>query len=165
MAYSNNIIRRAEQILGYGITDVAGVREYSVVDGVIYTDLFEGEVTIPGYTGTFKRAFNGKFNGLTYYNEIHLTNKCKTDTVGLELDWGSTAFDAEIDDLLKWLEDNSAADILDTANVEYKKIEDFTVRYKNTEEAEASIRDSISTGWGYYIRRPLIIGVAREQRN
>lgn len=165
MAYPNNIIRRAEQILGYGITDVAGVREYSVVDGVIYTDLFEGEVTIPGYSGTFKRAFNGKFNGLTYYNEIHLNSKCKTDTVELELDWGSMAFDAEIDDLLKWLEDNPAADILDAANVESKKIEDFNVRYKNTEEAEASIRDAISAGWGYYIRRPLIIGVAREQRD
>jgi hypothetical protein len=167
MAYPINIIRRAEQILGYGITDVAGVREYSVVDGVIYTDLFDGDVDveIPNYTGSFKKAFNGKFNGLEYYNEIHLLSKCKFDTVELELNWGSKCFIKEIEDLLTWLQENTSTDILDSATVESKKIEDFNVRYKNTEEAEASIRDAINAVWGYYIRRPLIISVAREQKN
>lgn len=167
MTYSKSIIRRAEQILGYGITDVAGVREYPVVDGVIYTDLFDGDVDveIPNYTGSFKKAFNGKYNGLEYYNEIHLTGKCKTDTVELELNWGSKCFIKEIEDLLTWLQDNSAADILDNANVESKKNEDFNVRFKNSEESQASISDAINAGWGYYIRRPLIISVASEQRN
>lgn len=167
MAYPISIIRRAEQILGYGITDVAGVREYSVVDGVIYTDLFDGDVDveIPNYTGSFRKAFNGKYNGLEYYNEIHLTGKCKTDTVELELNWGSKCFNKEIEDLLTWLQENTSTDILDNSTVESKKIEDFNVRFKNTEESTTSIRESLNSGWGYYIRRPLIISVAGEQKH
>lgn len=43
MSHSKNTIRRAEQILGYGIGERQGKREYPVIDGVIYTDLFEGD--------------------------------------------------------------------------------------------------------------------------
>lgn len=157
-------MRRAEQILGYGISDRSGERYYTVVDGVIYTDLFEGDVEIPNYTGKFKKAFNGKLNALGYYNEIHLSSKC-TPEVTLDLIWGSRDFYDDIDGLLKWLEDNPAEDMLDEAGVESKKIEDFNVRYKDTEESQASKSNLITANWGYFIRRPLIIGVAREQKN
>lgn len=163
--YPTSVIRRAEQILGYGITSTAGERQYKVVDGVIYTDLFTGSVTIPDYNGTFTLAFNGKVNGQTYYNEIHLDSKCKQDTVKLTLSWGSNEFLTEITDLLEWLKDNTGTDALDQANVESKKIEDFNVKYRNTDETAAATMTAISDNWGYYIRRPLIIGVSKEQRN
>jgi hypothetical protein len=165
MAYSKSIIRRAEQILGYGITNIPGSRQYPVIDGVVYTDLFEGDVEIENYSGSFKKAFNGQFNGLEYYNEIHLLSKCKQSNLELDLEWGNSCFFKEIKDLLDWLQDNPTSSSLDNASVESKKIEDFTVRFKNSEESQASIRDAINSVWGYYIRKPLIISVAREQRN
>lgn len=168
MQYSKSVIRRAEQILGYGITDIAGVRTHPVVDGVVYADLFsDTSVEVPGYTGSISKAFNGRSNGIEYYNEIHLDqSKCKKlKQVTLDLDWGSQCFFSEVKELLDWLQENSAADGLDNAGVESKKIEDFNVRYRDVSDKSADLNATLYDGFGFYIRRPLIIDVAKEQKD
>ena len=160
MAYSKNTIRRAEQILGYGITDTAGTRTFTVIDGIIYTDLFEGVPTIDGLDD-YRVTFNGHANA-DYLNQIHVY--CRDgQEVEVTADWGSTTFETEIKDLLDWLESNGGMGSVETANVQSKKIEDFTVSYKSTEEAQDSQDAALLNVWSYYIRRPLIIGISSEK--
>ena len=109
MNHSTNTIRRAEQILGYGIGTGTGVREYPVIDGVIYTDLFEGDLNVE-LPFEYKLAFNGKMGHTSYYNEIIVKSRCKS-TVEVDAIWGSCEFDKEIKSLLDWLE---AKGIVDT---------------------------------------------------
>lgn len=161
--YSNNVIRRAEQILGYGITTTAGERTYPIIDGVIYTDLFEGNAP-DGYT----KALNGRVNGISYYNELIVNNYHRSTcpkTASLTLTWGSTAFMTDIDELLQWLEDNPAVDSLDNAGVKSKKIEDFSVSYGSDEDKQNDIASVLKSTYGFYIRKPLIISIAPEQRD
>ena len=94
MSHSINTIRRAEQILGYGIGTGTGAREYPVIDGVIYTDLFEGDLNVE-LPFEYRLAFNGKVGHTTYYNEIIVKSKCKS-TVEVDAVWGSCEFDKEI---------------------------------------------------------------------
>lgn len=166
MGYPKSVIRRAEQILGYGITETPGERVYPVIDGVVYTDLFQGDVeAIVGYTGTIRKSFNGRSNGVEYYNQIDLVARCHLKEVTLDLDWGSECFNKEIDGLLEWLSENSAADNLDEAGVKSKKIEDFSVTKGTAEEKSNDISIILNEGFGFYIRRPLLIDVAREQKD
>lgn len=164
MPYPNSVIRRAEQILGYGITDTAGERVYAVSDGVVYTDLFTGDVTIEGYTGTIKKAFNGRVNGMTYFNQLIL-DTCHLEEVTLTLTWGSEQFMTDIDGLLAWLNENSTADNLDEVSIKSKKIEDFSVTKASAEEARDNASIILNEGYGFYIRRSFIIDVAKEQRD
>ena len=163
MSYSKSTIRRAEQILGYGITDIGGVREFTVIDGVINTDLFEGDPTITGITD-FKKAFNGRVGGTTYFNQIILTNSCK-GTVEIDAIWGSCDFNDDISGLLEWLEENPATDSLDTAGVKSLKIEDFSQTSGTAEETQADINTILHNGYGFYVRRPVIFDVSSEHRH
>lgn len=164
--YSMDVIRRAEKILGYGITNTTGERHFTLIDGVIYTDLFTGEATVPGYSGTFKRAFNGRVNGISYYNEIILDRSPKrTMDIALTLTWGGSSFANELKSLLDWLKDNPATDLLEDSGIRTKKIEDFSVTLNTVEETEASQKAAIYEGWSWYVRSPLIIGISPEQKN
>ena len=165
MAYPKSVIRRAEQILGYCITSVAGVRTYPVIDGIVYADLFSDSdpITIEGYTGTIKKSFNGRSNGMEYYNQLDLGSSCHLKEVTLDLYWGSECFYTDIDGLLLWLQVNTPADSLDDAGVKSKKIEDFSVSYSTAAEKQDDINIILHDGFGFYVRRPLIIGVAQEQ--
>jgi len=168
MPYSKNVIRRAEQILGYGITSIAGERTYPVIDGVVYADLFSeaDPIVITGYTGTIKKAFNGRLNGLEYYNELILdTRHKKLKEVTVDLFWGNACFDQEITDLLDWLTENPSTESLDSAGVSNVKIEDFSQSTRTASEKSEDINIILNEGFGYYIRRPFIIDVAREQRD
>lgn len=168
MKYAKSVIRRAEQILGYGITCIAGERTYPVIDGVVYMDLFnDSDFTIDGYTGTIKKAFNGRINGVEYYNQIYLdTRYCKKlKEVTLDLDWGSQCFNEEITGLLDWLTENTGGDLLDDAGISSKKIEDFSVSYRDADEKSVDLSIILNEGFGYYIRKPFIIDVAREQKD
>jgi hypothetical protein len=99
MNHNINTIRRAEQILGYGIGDFQGVREYPVIDGVIYTDLFEGDLNVE-LPFEYRLAFNGKVGHTAYYNEIIVKSKCK-NTVEVDAVWGSCEFNNEIKSIVK----------------------------------------------------------------
>lgn len=158
--------RRLEQILGYGISDTAGARTYQVVDGVIYADLFDTAPTsIPGFPGAFHVAFNGKRNGMSYWNEIILDAPTCLASVTLDLDWGSDDFNTEIQPLLDWLIANPGASMLDAAAVKSKHIEDFSVTMASGEELVDNQDAILAADWSFYIRSPLIIGVSREHRN
>lgn len=160
MSYSTNTIRRAEQILGYGISDGTDTRTFTVIDGIIYTDLFEGVPTIDGLDD-YRVTFNGHANA-AYSNQIHVY--CRDgQEVEITADWGSNVFNTEIKELLDWLESNGGMGGVETANVQSKKIEDFTVSYKSTEDAQASQDAALLNVWSYYIRRPLIIGISSEK--
>ena len=162
MSYSKNTIRRAEQILGYGITDGTGTRTFTVIDGIIYTDIFEGVPVIDGLDD-YRVTFNGHANP-DYSNQIHIN--CRDgQQVEVTADWGSCSILDEIDELLSWLEANGGMSAVETSNVQSKKIEDFTVSYKSTEEAQASRDASILAVWSYYIRQPLIIGISSEKHD
>lgn len=163
MPYNTSVIRRAEQILGYGITNTTGERTFPVIDGVVYTDLFTGIPTIPDYTGTIVRKFNGRRNNLVYWNELYLEN-CNLEEVTLNLAWGSDDFDTDIDGLLLWLSENDTSSSLDEAGVKSKKIEDFSVTKGSAEETVADINIILNEGYRYYIRRPIILDVSSEHR-
>lgn len=156
MAYSNATIRRAEQILGYGIKAGTGEREYPVIDGVVYTDLFSGTATVDGVT--FTPAFNGKKYGTTYYNELHVNSNCNR-TVKVTAAWGSTTFETELKDLLDWIEENPAVDSLDSAGAKSLRIKDYAETFGTASEQTQDLTDVIDRGWGFYVRKPLIISV------
>lgn len=164
MAYTTNELRRAEALLGYGIQNGSGQRKYVVVDDVVYTDLFQGEPTIDGYTGTITKRFNGRY-GTTYFNEIVLEpHKCKREvTVGAT--WGSSDFLAEIDELLEWIHENPFTEQADNAGIKSVKIEDFSATQGTAEETKTSFYDALRASWSFYIRNPLIISVTPEQRD
>lgn len=155
MSYSTNTIRRAEQILGYGIGDFQGVREYPVIDGVIYTDLFEGDLNVE-LPFEYKLAFNGKVGHTSYYNEIIVKSRCK-QSVEVDAIWGSCEFDKEIKSLLDWLEANPVTDSLDNAGTKSIRIKDTAETFSTGEEQNQTIYDLLNSGYGYYIRKPLII--------
>ena len=161
MSHSINTIRRAEQILGYGIGTGTGAREYQVIDGVIYTDLFEGdlETELPF---EYKLAFNGKVGHTSYYNEIIVKSKCKS-TVEVDAVWGSCEFDKEIKELLDWLEDNHVTDSLDNAGTKSIRIKDTAETFSTGEEQTQTINDLLNNSYGYYIRKPLIISFGENK--
>ena len=155
MSYSTNTIRRAEQILGYGIGTGTGAREYPVIDGVIYTDLFEGDLNV-ALPFEYRLAFNGKVGHTSYYNEIIVKSKCK-NTVEVDAVWGSCEFDKEIKSLLDWLEANPVTDSLDNAGTKSIRIKDTAETFNTGEEQTQTVNDLLNSGYGYYIRKPLII--------
>ena len=159
MSYSTNTIRRAEQILGYGIGDFQGAREYPVIDGVIYTDLFEGDVELPF---EYRLAFNGKVGHTSYYNEIVVKSKCKS-TVEVDAVWGSCEFNKEIEPLLDWLEANPVTDSLDNAGTKSIRIKDTAETFSTGEEQTQTLNDLLNSGYGYYIRKPLIISFGENK--
>jgi hypothetical protein len=163
---NKNTMRRIEQIVGYGISDTEGKRTFTPVDGILYVDLFEGD--IPEELGV--KSFNGRKNGVTYFNQIELSKNysksyCKQGDVTLELNWGSNEYNEEIKGLADWLEENPAVDNLDDAGVKSKKIEDFSVTKGTAAETQADINIILHDGYGYYIRRPLIVGVSQENKD
>lgn len=162
--YSNSVIRRAEQILGYGISTTAGTRTFPVIDGVVYADLFTGDATIEDFTGTITKTFNGRRNALTYWNELRVVS-CHLKEVTVTATWGSTDFMTDIDGLLAWLDENPAVDNLDFAGTKSLKIEDYAETLGTVEETVSDINTILHEGFGYYIRRPFIIDVAREQKD
>lgn len=166
MPYSSNTLRRAEQILGYGIAGTPAnptEREYAVVDGVAYVDLFSGTATVEGQTG-FKTAFNGRVNGMSYFNEIIFANNCK-GTVKITAKWGSDTFMTDIAGLLDWLEDNNPSSSLDSAGVQRKSMEDFDVTYRTSVEKQNDLDIILHDGYGFYIRKPFILDVSKEQKD
>ena len=163
MSYSINTIRRAEQILGYGIGTGTGARarEYPVIDGVIYTDLFEGDLNVE-LPFEYKLAFNGKVGHTSYYNEIIVKSKCKS-TVEVDAVWGSCEFEKEIEPLLDWLEANPVTDSLDNAGTKSIRIKDTAETFSTGEEQTQTVNDLLNSGYGYYIRRPLIISFGENK--
>ena len=161
MSYSPNTIRRAEQILGYGIGTGTGAREYPVIDGVIYTDLFEGDLNVE-LPFEYRLAFNGKVGHTSYYNEIIVKSKCKS-TVEVDAVWGSCEFNAEIKGLLDWLEANPVTDSLDNAGTKSIRIKDTAETFNTGEEQTQTVNDLLNSGYGYYIRKPLIISFGENK--
>lgn len=158
MSHSKNTIRRAEQILGYGIGNKQGKREYPVIDGVIYTDLFEGEIELPF---KFRLAFNGVQGRTDYYNEIIPTTKCRKSVI-VEANWGSTEFNEEIADLLDWLEGNPSLDGIDSVGTRSLRIKDTSETFATAQEQKEGIDSILNSGFGFYIRRPLIISFGEQ---
>ena len=161
MAYSPSTIRRAEQILGYGIGTGTGAREYPVIDGVVYTDLFEGAATVEGLTDV-ATGFNGKKYGTTYKNELYITSKCPK-TVKVTATWGSNAFNTELEGFLDWLEANPVTDSLDNAGTKSIRIKDTAETFSTGEEQTQTVNDLLNSGYGYYIRKPLIISFGENK--
>lgn len=165
MKYPKNTIRRAEKIVRYGLTGGDGERTYLVVDNVVYTDVFEDDITITGYNGSYKKAFNGDFNSTDYYNEIHLTSRCIPKQITVSADWGSKCLLKELEQLLDWLEDNTFEDSMDNAGAKSLKIEDFSITQGSAEEVQKAKYDSIMANFSFYIRNPIIVGVSPEWKD
>ena len=164
MSYNVRTFRRASQILGYNFTNCSGARNFTVVDGTIYTDVFTGDATIANYTGTITKAFNGNTSGTDYYNEIILDCSSRhLGTVSLDLNWGSDCFCSEIKDLLDYL--NTDTFNVDDAGVSSKKIEDFSISLKDSVATSDDKSRIINENFSYYIRRPLIVSVSKENRH
>lgn len=164
MTYTTTTIIRAQTILGYGLSDISGEREYTPVDGVLYTDVFESEPTLTGYSGSFKLAFNGKVGGSRYYNEIWLNDSC-VNSVTVDAVWGSCDLMEDIGQLLAWIQDDTPQDALDDSGISSKKIEDFSVSFKSAEQSQSDMNHQIEKYFGYFIRKPIILDVASEQKH
>lgn len=166
MQYTPNTIRRAESILRYGIKPSTEERTYTVIDNVVYTDVFDdSEITIQGYTGSFRLAFNGVFNGIEYYNEIHLLSKCLPRAVKIETAWGSKCLIKELEELLDWLKDNTFEDNIDNAGAKSLKIEDFSITGGTPEETQKAQYNALMANYSFYIRNPILIGVSPEWKD
>jgi hypothetical protein len=166
MSYTNETIRRAERILGYGITCKNGSRTYRVIDGTVYADVFEDdEPTLSGYTGAYVLSFNGQRNGVEYYNQIELTDRCLPKEVTIDTEWGSDCLNKDLKSLLDWLEANPGADNFDDLGVSSKKVEDFSVNLKSGDDTKSDMKSVIANGWSWYVRSPLIIGVSPERND
>lgn len=163
MAYSIATLRRAEQILRYGIQDGNDARTYPVVDGIVYTDLFTGTPTVTGYSGTIVKRFNG-VQGSDYFNEIHVDD-CHLKELTVTAVWGDDDFLEEIDKLLSWLDGDTFTDAADDSSVQSKKIEDFSVSFKDAEGTKKSLYEALMANWSFYIRNPIILSVTKEQRH
>ena len=157
---TENERRRLENIIGYGISNTAGEREFILIDGVIYADLFEGTPTVEGMTVTGVR-FNGKQGG-TYFNEIRVdsTDWCKDETtVKVTADWGSDTFETDAQELLDYISSNATGE----AGVRSKKIEDFSVTVAGGEESINDFWQYVNLNWGWMIRNSLLIDIAPER--
>ena len=161
MSYSINTIRRAEQILGYGIGTGTGAREYPVIDGVIYTDLFEGDLNVE-LPFEYRLAFNGKVGHTSYYNEIVVKSR-RQKSVEVDAVWGSTSFNTEISSLLDWLKANPVTDSLDNAGTKSIRIKDTAETFSTGEEQTQTLNDLLNNSYGYYIRKPLIISFGENK--
>ena len=71
----------------------------------------------------------------------------------------------DIDGLLTWLEANPATNAMDNAGVRSKQVEDFRLTTGTAEERQQDLNAILKEGYGYYISRPLIVGVGSEQRD
>lgn len=162
MSYSNSTIKRAEQILGYGLSDDAGKRYFTVIGNKIYTDVYTSTATVPNYSGTVREAFNGDRNS-DYYNEIILDDDCLDgQEVELNLTWGSSTLKSELDSLLAWIDDDDPTDALDNSDIKSKKIEDFSVSLTDSDESIKRKDNALLSGYSYYIRRPFILNISAE---
>lgn len=170
MSYLASTTRRAERILGYGINTTSGTRKYTIISdkvfSVVYADLFGSITSITDENGNtvtdYQLAFNGKNNGLAYYNEIWLPGYV-CGSVTIDASWGSSSFDTEITSLLTWLEANQPN--LSDSGISSKKIEDFSISLRTASEQKDDLKVLLDDGYGYYIRKPLIIDVSREERH
>lgn len=154
--------RRLESVVGYGLSDTSGVRQFPVIDGVIYTDLFSGDattVTVDGFEVTGVR-FNG-IQGSEYNNEIRVKEqKCKDETlVDVDASWGDIEFEADAEGLIDYIGANGTG----SAGIRSKKIEDFSVTVASGEETINDFWSFVNLNWGFLIRRPFIIDVAPER--
>ena len=154
-----NVQRRVEALLGYGIGAGTGEREYPVLDGVVYTDLFSGTPTVS--VSGFTLAFNGRKYGTAYYNEI-IVGDVKADTVTVNATWGSDEFNDDIDGLIEWATNHKPE--FDAAGITSKKIEDFSVSLADAEKRQDDFSVILNEGYGYYVRKPSVLEINGEQR-
>ena len=148
---------RTMKTIGYDWRIDPAERTYPVIDGVAYVDVFTAEDNNGG-----KYSFNGDHNA-EYYNQI-VVDDCN-DTVTLTLDWGSNQFECDIKPMIDWYDANPASKLLSGAGVKSKKIEDYSVTKGTAEETIADIQTSMIEAFGYFIRRPLIVSIAGDQRD
>jgi len=141
---------------------IEGTRQFPLIDGVIYADLFTGDVdsiTIEGFEITGLR-FNG-MQGMEYNNEILVKEKhCKDETlVDVEATWGNVEFETDAQDLIDYIASGATGEV----GVRNKKIEDFSVTVASGAESVIDFWSYVNLNWGFLIRRPLIIDVAPER--
>lgn len=151
--------RRLESIVGYGLSDTSGTREFPVIDGVIYTDLFTDTPTVEGFEVTGVR-FNGE-QGSEYNNEIRVTEQKYLDEtlVTVTASWGSEDFEVDAQGLIDYIDSNGSGE----AGVRSKKIEDFSVTVASGQETINDFWSYVNLNWGFLIRRAMIIDVAPER--
>ena len=151
---------RTRQTIGYDWRPYPDTRTYPVIDGVVYVDVFMAEDNNDG-----KYSFNGDRNA-DYYNQIVLDDcDSKLKTITLELEWGSSQFECDIKPMVDWYDANPASKLLSGAGVKSKKIEDYSVTKGTAEETIDDIQVSMVEAFGYFIRRPLIVSIAGDQKD
>lgn len=166
MTYSNNVIHRVEQILGYGLSNTAGARTYTVIGSIIYADVYTGNPTIQGYSGKIRKSFNYNANGVSFFNELMLEDDSMDGKqVEVTATWGSPDLLSELDELLAWLKDTDPTNKMDDAGISTKQIEDFHVVTRNGSLTSEGYKKALIDGFGFYIRKPLIVNISSEQRN
>lgn len=152
--------RRVEGILRYAYNIRPGVREFNIINGIAYVDVFTPDGTEPGEV-----RFNGKLGLTEYANEIVMPRNHRGDTIRLELIWGNSVFEGDILELIEWVEDWDAGTSLDNASTRSKKIEDFSVTFEDAVESEERTSQRLNDLFGFYLRRITIVDVAEEQRD
>lgn len=134
--YLKIAMQRLEELLCIDLCGSAGERTYQTRTGyrTLYVDPFTDitSVSIDGNTtDEYIVKQNDKFNG-SWYNIIEFDRRQLSDRVVVDADWGfgSTPLDLQL--LLAQLFSQGSIEQTSDNNVKSKKIEDFTVTYKDS---------------------------------
>lgn len=138
--YINNASQRLQSLLGYKFSSEVGSRSFIVRQGyrTVYTDVFTGTptVTVDGvvkdpstYTVRWFDSLDGEvFNSIVF--KQHLSRS--VEHISVEADWGfASCMPSELQLLLARLFDANSVEQGADGRVQSKKIEDFTVTYRD----------------------------------
>ncbi len=126
---------KLESLLCFTVCGDSGERTFESRTGyrTLYVDPFTGivSVTIDGNeTEAYVKKQNDKFNG-SWYNVIEFDRKQTGKNVVVDADWGFNPLPSDLQLLLARLFDQGSVEQTSDGQVKSKKIEDFTVTYKD----------------------------------
>jgi len=134
--YINIAIERLEQLVCFSLCDNGGTRTYDSRYGYrsLYIDPFSSVVSVEvdGVATTdYIIKQNNDYNG-SWYNIIEFTDKLLGGTVVVDAVWGFDCIPYDLQLLIAKLFNQIAVEQKSDSQVKSKKIEDFSVTYKDS---------------------------------
>jgi hypothetical protein len=134
--YLKIAIEKLESLLCFTVCGDQGERTFESRTGyrTLYVDPFTDitSVTIDGNeTEDYVKKQNDKFNG-SWYNVIEFDRKQTGKNVVVDADWGFNPLPSDLQLLLARLFDQGSIEQTSDGQVKSKKIEDFSVTYKDS---------------------------------
>lgn len=140
---------RLEELLCMNLCDDASERTYATRLGyrTVYVDPFTdiNSVTIDGdETTEYTTKQNDKFNG-SWYNIIEFDRKQTGENIVVDAAWGFSSVPVDLQLLLAKLFDQGSVEQSSDSTVKSKKIEDFSVTYKDSATYDEFVTNNSAT--------------------